>query len=96
MEDTSEFLLFPELDEQLPSSESIVDYADVEEDRGDIQEIAHQNIESFNDGTKKKKRGRGRPMGQKSLLERRLEANSREKKRMRALVRSLCFYVCKI
>ena len=66
-----------------------MDYADVEEDRGEIQEIALQNIDSVNDETKKRKRGRGRPMGQKSLLERRLEANSREKKRMRALVRSV-------
>ena len=55
-EDNSEFLLFPELDEQLPSSESIVDYADVEEDRGEIQEIALQNIDSVNDETKKRKR----------------------------------------
>ena len=94
LEDISEILPFPHLDrfelENLPSSKPIVDYADflndlvdeVEEGRGEISQEKRDSTEDKNE-----KRKRGRPANKKSLREKRRAANSREKERMRALVR---------
>ena len=85
-------LLF-DLEDVLPSSELMVDYIDLveEESTGDRQEILPENsgIADYTKEAKKRMRGPGRPSNRKSLLEKRQEANSREKKRMRTLVR-LC------
>ena len=81
--------------EHLPSSESIVDFADSmhdlveEEDSGDSQETPAMR-DKTRDGNEaqKRKRGPGRPVvNRRSFKEKRQEANSRERKRMRALVR---------
>ena len=83
-------LLF-DLEDVLPSSELMVDYIDLVEEgsTGDRQEILPENSGSGEDNkeAKKRMRGPGRPSNNKSLLEKRREANSRERKRMRALVR---------
>ena len=81
--------------EHLPSSESIVDFADSmrdlveEEDSGDSQETPAMRDKTRDDNeAKKRKRGPGRPVvNRRSFKEKRQEANSRERKRMRALVR---------
>ena len=81
--------------EHLPSSESIVDFADSmpdlvgEEDSGDSQETpAMRDKTRDNNEAKRRKRGPGRPVvNRRSFKEKRQEANSRERKRMRALVR---------
>ena len=68
-----------------------MDHIDLVEDQstGDRQEILPENSGSGEDNkeAKKRMRGPGRPSNNKSLLEKRREANSRERKRMRALVR---------
>ena len=83
-------LLF-DLEDVLPSSELMVDYIDLVEEGSteDRQEILSENsgLGEDNKEAKKRMRGPGRPSKRKSLLEKRQEANSREKKRMRALVR---------
>ena len=83
-------LLF-DLEDVLPSSEPIVDCNDLaeKESTGDREEILPENSSSGEDNkaAKKRIRGPGRPSNNKSLLEKRREANSRERKRMRALVR---------
>ena len=100
MEDISVFLPFPQLDDQLfPSSEQIVEYTDFVErfekedcgdsgDNGDSQEtpVKKDSSKDINEA-KKRKRGPGRPAKNKSSMEKRQEANDREKKRMRDLVR---------
>ena len=81
--------------EHLPSSESIVDFADSmrdlveEEDSGESQETpAMRDKTRDNNEAKRRKRGPGRPVvNRRSFKEKRQEANSRERKRMRALVR---------
>lgn len=59
-----------------------------EEDSGDSQETPGKRYSTKDtNAAKKRKRGPGRPAKNKSSMERRQEANDREKKRMRALVR---------
>ena len=96
VEDISEFLPFPHLDqhpfelEHLPSPELIVDCPDFLDDSVDRVEVEgtgdnQEGRDSTENKNKKRKRGPGRP--KKSPREKREAANSREKKRMRALVR---------
>ena len=66
--------------------QTLVQRAD-EGNSGDSQQkIRAGKGDSSNEG-EKGKRGRGRPPDRKSLVEKRQEANTRERKRMRALVR---------
>ena len=107
LEDISVFLPFPQLDAQLfeieplPFSEpsvpedyddflhNLVDRVEVHEDSQRTAETRDSSKES--NEAEKGKRGRGRPPDKKSLLEKRQEANNRERKRMRALVRFVFF-----
>ena len=98
LEDITGFLPFPHLDD-LPSLEPIVDNADFFNDLVDgfeeeedgrwtmDSEISQERRDSTENKSEKRKRGPGRPANKKSLREKREAANSREKKRMRALVR---------
>ena len=107
LEDISVFLPFPQLDvqlleiEPLPSEDyddflhNLVDRVDEEgSGAGGSQETSDRR-DSSSDSTEagKRKRGRGRPPDRKSLLEKRQEANNRERKRMRALVRFTLYFV---
>ena len=105
LEDISLFLPFPQLDEHLPSSEPIVDFTDFihdlveeeEEDSGDSGGSQDSRVKrdsrEDNNGAEKRRRGPGRPATKrKSLVEQRQKATSREKSRMRALVRLGLFF----
>ena len=93
LEDFSVFLPFPQLDvqqlfeiEPLPSE----DYDDFLHNlvaRDDSSGGTQETRDSPKDNTEAEKRKRGRPPDKKSLMEKRREANNRERKRMRALVR---------
>ena len=93
LEDISVFLPFPQLDVQLFEieplpSENYDDFlhnlVDRDDGSGGTQKISEAR-DSPN--TEAEKRKRGRPPDKKSLIEKRREANNRERKRMRALVR---------
>ena len=89
MEDISDEQLFE------PTSEGYTDFLhnlvvryEDEASSGDGQEVTLDSSKDNNeDEAAKKKRGPGRPTSKKSSKERRQEANARERKRMRALVR---------
>ena len=105
LDDISLFLPFPQLDEHLPSSEPIVDFADFihdlveeEEDSGDgggsQDSRGKRDSREDTNGAEKRRQGPGRPASKrKSLVEQRQKATSREKRRMRALVRLGLFYI---
>ena len=104
LEDISVFLPFPQLDVPLFEIEppTSADYDDFlhnladrvdDEGSGETQETSEKRGSPKDDiQAEKGKRGRGRPPDKKSLVEKRQEANNRERKRMRALVRlNQCF-----
>lgn len=66
--------------------DNLVDRVDDEASEGSHVET-QDNPTKDNKEAEKRKRGRGRPPDKKSLMEKRREANNRERKRMRALVR---------